>query len=76
MSDSQLIGTGPDFSRDPVHEENGQWYFWNETSSDRHGPFACESVARHHLAAYCQFLATSAAPCTITAYMDSSPHPR
>ena len=26
----------------PVHKYKGKWYFWNETWSDRHGPY--ESV--------------------------------
>ena len=32
--------------RDPVHEEDGKWYFWDETWSERHGPYNTEEEAR------------------------------
>jgi len=43
-------------AEDPVHEENGEWYFWNETWADRHGPFENEEAARKALAKYCEYL--------------------
>jgi hypothetical protein len=35
-------------AQDPVHFADGSWWFWNETWSERHGPFA--SVALAHAA--------------------------
>lgn len=32
--------------QDPVHFDNGSWYFWDETWSERHGPFGSEVEAR------------------------------
>lgn len=43
-------GTGQ--GSDPVHTENGQWYFWDETQADRYGPYATEREARCTLEAY------------------------
>lgn len=39
-------------SRDPVHEEKGQWYFWDETWADRLGPYPTEAIARSMLKGY------------------------
>lgn len=33
-------------SKDPIHEEKGKWYFWDETGADRQGPFETEEEAR------------------------------
>ena len=41
---------------DPVHEENGKWYYWLETWADRHGPYETEEIAREELSNYCLFL--------------------
>ena len=41
---------------DPVHEEGGKWYFWDETWSAREGPYDTEANARSELTAYCYFL--------------------
>ena len=43
-------------SRDPVHSEDGHWWFWDESWADRHGPFASEDEARRALSAYCDYL--------------------
>ena len=43
-------------SRDPVHEENGQWYFYDETWSDRLGPYESEKKARRKLKEYINWL--------------------
>lgn len=32
-------------SSDPVHEEGGQWWFWEETWADRQGPFPTRAAA-------------------------------
>ncbi len=41
---------------DPVHEDDGGWYFWHETWADREGPFPSEQEARFMFAAYCHFI--------------------
>ena len=33
-------------SSNPVHEEHGKWYFWNEVWTDREGPFNSEVEAK------------------------------
>lgn len=38
--------------RDPVHEDHGRWYFWDETWTSRHGPFPSEIVANSELDRY------------------------
>ncbi len=43
-------------NNDPIHEEAGQWYFWDETWSERLGPFDTEEIARNKLKAYCERL--------------------
>lgn len=50
---------------DPIHEENGKWYFWDETQADRVGPFSTEEQARTALKEYCEFL-DSGPPCKMT----------
>lgn len=37
---------------DPVHCENGKWFFWDETWADRVGPYLTEKLARDALADY------------------------
>lgn len=44
------------FARDPVHEDEGQWWFWDETWADRMGPFVDEEAARKALVVYCDVL--------------------
>jgi hypothetical protein len=41
---------------DPVHSENGKWYFWDETGAYRHGPFSSEQEARSELKMYADWL--------------------
>ncbi len=38
--------------QDPVHEENGVWYFYDETWGDRLGPYPTEALAREELRRY------------------------
>lgn len=38
---------------DPIHEEDGKWYFWDETWADRYGPYDTEEIARETLKRYC-----------------------
>lgn len=41
---------------DPVHIDNGRWYFWDESWAHRCGPYQDESIARQALAQYQKFL--------------------
>lgn len=43
-------------SNNPVHEYEGQWYFWNEVWADRCGPFKTEEEANEKLLEYLDFL--------------------
>jgi hypothetical protein len=43
-------------SIDPVHEEVGKWWFWDETWADRLGPFDTELQARERLEEYIDWL--------------------
>ena len=40
---------------DAVHknEVDGKWYFWNETWSDKYGPYESEEEAEEKLKEYC-----------------------
>ena len=38
--------------RDPVHQLNGHWYFWNEVWADQLGPYETEAEARRELDRY------------------------
>ncbi len=42
--------------RDPVHEEEGKWWFYDETWADRLGPFDTEEEARIAISEYADFL--------------------
>jgi hypothetical protein len=42
--------------RNPVHEEDGQWYFYDETWSNRLGPFPDRETADAKLNAYVIYL--------------------
>ena len=39
---------------DPVHEHNGKWYFWDESWSNRIGPYESEEEAARKLEQYCE----------------------
>ena len=41
---------------DPVHKENGKWYYWIETWADKNGPFETEEIAKRELKRYCEYL--------------------
>lgn len=43
---------------DPVHEENGQWFFWDEIQVDRLGPYESEAEARRQIKRYARYLDT------------------
>jgi hypothetical protein len=43
-------------TRDPVFWDGKKWYFWNETWSDKIGPYDTEDIARTKLAEYCDEL--------------------
>ena len=36
----------------PMHKYEGKWYFWDETWSDRLGPFNSEKVAKRYIYYY------------------------
>ena len=37
---------------DPIHERDGEWYFWDEVWAHAIGPFDTEELARHCLRKY------------------------
>jgi len=39
-------------AKDIVHQEDGKWYFWDETWADRHGPFETKEEADKELDKY------------------------
>lgn len=41
---------------DPVHFDDGKWWFYEETWADRQGPFDTEAAARTALSKYAKFL--------------------
>ena len=43
-------------STDPVHEHEGQWYFWDEVWAYRVGPYKSEEEARKQLNHYSEYL--------------------
>ena len=46
-------------SHSAVHEENGKWYFWDETWADRYGPYDSEEEAKEKFDTYVlEFLGT------------------
>jgi hypothetical protein len=47
-------------SNDPVEFDEGQWWFWDESWSQRLGPFESEAEARDVLRDYCEWLNTGA----------------
>lgn len=38
---------------DPVHQDFGKWWFWDETWAYREGPFDTEEICRVALELYC-----------------------
>lgn len=44
---------GEDWTHDPVHVMDGEWYFWDESWAESHGPFNTERLARKALMEYC-----------------------
>jgi hypothetical protein len=44
---------------DPVHQENGQWYFWDETWAESIGPYPTEQECREALVGYVAYLNSS-----------------
>lgn len=43
----------PRKENDPVHFDEGGWWFWDETWSGREGPFESRTRAREALSRYC-----------------------
>lgn len=41
-------------SKNPIHFDNGKWWFWDETWSDRLGPFDTEEQTKEALRQYCE----------------------
>jgi hypothetical protein len=39
---------------DPLHMHEGKWWFWDETWSERHGPYLTRTGAKHELELYCR----------------------
>ena len=37
----------------PIHQEDGKWYFWEETWADRQGPFDTLQECKDVLKRYC-----------------------
>lgn len=46
------FGKGANFDRDPVHRDERGWWFWDETETDRIGPYKTEGAAREALYQY------------------------
>lgn len=45
-----------DNGRDPVHFDTNGWYHWDETWTNRAGPFSTEEAARENVSAYVRWL--------------------
>lgn len=41
---------------DPVFEENGAWFFWDETWGNKYGPYASKELAQSELQKYAESL--------------------
>jgi len=52
--------------KNPVHEEDGQWYFWDETWMYRYGPFKTEIEAKTECRNYGNYLHQQAIKETLT----------
>jgi hypothetical protein len=44
---------GEDWVHDPVHEDDDGWWFFDESWSERYGPFETEKECRDELKLYC-----------------------
>lgn len=42
-------------STDPIFAEDGSWFYWDETWTNKFGPFRSESLARASLKLYVEF---------------------
>lgn len=42
-------------SSDPIFAEDKSWFYWNETWTDKFGPFRSEELARASLKLYVEF---------------------
>jgi hypothetical protein len=49
---SELTSTGE--IQDFIHGYDGQWYFWDETSTYRYGPYPTKDHAQKSLWFYCR----------------------
>ena len=45
-----------DYIHKVIFTENDQWFFWDETWSQKHGPFQSEDEAVDNLKRYCNHL--------------------
>jgi hypothetical protein len=54
--EAMVIINGRKFAIDPIHEEKGQWYMWQETWADRGGPFDSRKEAEVYLEEYCKVI--------------------
>jgi hypothetical protein len=54
VSDQQQQLEG--FAMNPIHQEDGQWYHWDETWANRLGPFPDYETAKKSLDDYCKWL--------------------
>lgn len=43
---------------EPIHEQNGKWFFWDETWSHHFGPYDTREEAELFLRIYCYWLET------------------
>jgi len=43
-----------DLSADPVHFEEGKWWFYDETWTNAHGPYRSKTLAQKALLEYCE----------------------
>lgn len=41
-------------STDPIFEEDGEWFFWDEVWANKHGPFQSREAAKEALDRYVQ----------------------
>lgn len=53
---NQVENIGDLSGTDPIHrEDDGKWYFWDETGSDAHGPYNTEEEAKEALSIYVRY---------------------
>lgn len=41
-----------EFNTNPIYEQDGLWYFWDETWTDSYGPFDTEEQAKEAIRTY------------------------